>query len=71
MKVTVFPDSHSERVEALVHGALGHRGGPRDLALVIEQVETGWRVHASGLDDPVLERGFADVIEAVLQHSNL
>jgi hypothetical protein len=69
MKVTVFPDNHQHKVETLVHGELGHRGGPRDLALVIVQEETGWQVHASGLDDPVLERGFADVVEAALKRS--
>jgi hypothetical protein len=71
MRVTVFPDSHQDRVEALVAGALGHRGGPRDLTLVVELVATGWRVHATGLGDPVLERGFADVVEAALQGSGL
>ena len=71
MKVTVFPDSHQQRVEALVHGELGHRGGPRDLALVIVQEPAGWQVHASGLNDLVLERGFADVVEAALKRSGL
>lgn len=69
MKMTVFPDSHQERVEALVQGELGHRGGPRDLTLVVIQEQMGWRVHASGLNDPVLERGFADVVEAALKRS--
>ena len=69
MRVTVFPDTEQDRVEALVDGALGHRGGPRDLTLVVEQVEAGWRVHATGLGDAVLERGFADVVEAALQRS--
>ena len=31
----------------------------------------GWQVHASGLNDPVLERGFADVVEAALKRSDL
>jgi hypothetical protein len=69
MRVTVFPGTEQDRVEALVEGALGHRGGPRDLTLVVELVEAGWRVHATGLGDAVLERGFADVVEAALQRS--
>jgi hypothetical protein len=71
MKVTVFPDTEQDRIEALVLGAPGHRGGPRDLALVVEHVAAGWRVHATGLNDPVLERGFADVVEAALRRADL
>jgi hypothetical protein len=73
MKVMVFPARDLERVEPVVRRALTARAGADALSLTILRVSypRGWSVQATGLGDPILERGLSDVVEDALKRSGV
>ena len=74
MKLLVFPEARRAQVEAVVSGLVGpHRGGTDELTLTVVRLaaEGGWSVQAIGLNDPLLERGWCEVVEDALQSAEL
>ena len=67
MKLMVFPEARRAQVEAAIADELSHRGGTENLTLIVTRLAAGWSVQAVGLGDPVLERGFCDVIQNALE----
>jgi hypothetical protein len=62
LKLIVFPEARRAQVEAAL-ADLRHRGGTENLTLTITRLYAtgGWSVYATGLGDPVMERGLCDV----------
>ena len=60
MTVIVLPSRSADQVEPIVRRALADRPGCDRLSLTVMRVSFpgGWSVQASGLGDPLLERGF-------------
>jgi hypothetical protein len=74
MKLVVFPEARRAQVEAVVRETLGpHRGGTDELTLTIMRMtmERRWSVQVTGLNDPVLERGWCEVIEHALKEAGI
>ena len=71
MKLIVVPERCREQVEALVGEVLvsRHLGGTERLTLMVMRhlSPPGWSVRGSGLDDPVLEASYADIVQNALQ----
>ena len=67
MKLMVFPEARRAQVEAALADEFAHRGGTEDLTLVVTRIGAAWNVQATGLNDPVLERGFCDLVQHVLE----
>jgi len=73
MKILVIPSRDLERVEPVVRRALSSRAGADALTLTVLRVSypRGWSVQAAGLGDPILERGFSEVVEDALKRSGV
>jgi hypothetical protein len=69
MKLPVVPESRRAEIKEIIRTALGHRGAPEHLSPVVVRLaaQDGWSVEPSGLGDPVLERGYGDVVEEALK----
>jgi hypothetical protein len=73
MKFVVFPASRRAEVETALEPEFEHRGGTENLTLTITRLTASkrWAVHATGLDDEVLERGFCDLVQHVLNDTGI
>ena len=73
MKVIVLPSRSAGQIEPIVRRALADRPGSDGLSLTVMRVSYpgGWSVHASGLGDPLLERGFCEIVEDALRRARL
>lgn len=74
MKLVVFPETRRAQVDAVVRETLGpHRGGTEELTLTVIHVtmEKRWSVQVTGLSDPMLERGWCEVIEHALKDAGI
>jgi hypothetical protein len=71
MRLMVFPDALRPHVEGTAARAFGHAGAPDGLTLTVVHMPAtrDWSVHATGLDDPVLERGLCDVVREALRRA--
>jgi hypothetical protein len=67
MNLIVVPEVLRSQVELVVREILtDDHGGTANLTLAVARIAGAWSVEATGLDDPVLEAGYSDVIQTAL-----
>ena len=70
MNLIVVPEVLRTQVELVVREIItDHHGGTANLTLAVERNGGSWTVQATGLDDPVLEAGYSDVIQTALHRA--
>jgi len=73
MKVIVLPSRSAGQIEPIVRQALADVPGSGDVSLTVMRVSYpgGWSVQASGLGDPLRERGFCEIVEDALRRARI